>query len=266
MKYLSFFRMRFAVGLQYRIAALAGAVTQFAWGFMEIMIFKAFYRADASSFPMSFQAAVSYVWLQQAFLALFAAWMMENEIFDTIVSGNVAYELCRPVGIYDMWFARNIAGRLSRAVLRCFPILAIAVFLPEPYGIAPPASLACFALFLVTAALGLLMTVSFCMLVYVLSFFTISPAGLRILFVSGTEFLAGGVIPLPFFPDKVRFFMELLPFAGMQNVALRVYSGSMSAGEIKRAVLLQLFWLAAVTGLGKALCRLAEKKITVQGG
>ncbi len=177
MKYLSFFRMRFAVGLQYRIAALAGAVTQFAWGFMEIMIFKAFYRADASSFPMSFQAAVSYVWLQQAFLALFAAWMMENEIFDTIVSGNVAYELCRPVGIYDMWFARNIAGRLSRAVLRCFPILAIAVFLPEPYGIAPPASPACFALFLLTAALGLLMTVSFCMLVYVLSFFTISPAG-----------------------------------------------------------------------------------------
>ncbi len=74
------------------------------------------------------------------------------------------------------------------------------------------------------------------------------------------------MIPLPFFPDKVRFFMELLPFAGMQNVALRVYSGSMSAGEIKRAVLLQLFWLVAVTGLGKALCRLAEKKITVQGG
>ncbi|MDE6890335.1 MAG: ABC transporter permease, partial [Lachnospiraceae bacterium] len=91
MKYLSFFRMRFAVGLQYRIAALAGAVTQFAWGFMEIMIFKAFYRADASSFPMSFQAAVSYVWLQQAFLALLAAWMMDNEIFHTIVSGNVAY-------------------------------------------------------------------------------------------------------------------------------------------------------------------------------
>ena len=132
-KYLSFFRLRFSMGLQYRAAALAGVVTQFAWGFMEIMVFRAFYRADPGAFPMSFSATASYVWLQQAFLALFAAWMMENEIFDTIVSGNVAYELCRPVGIYDMWFARNIAGRLSRAVLRCFPILAIAVFLPEPY-------------------------------------------------------------------------------------------------------------------------------------
>ena len=48
MKYLSFFRLRFAMGLQYRTAALAGIVTQFVWGFMEIMIFKAFYRADAA--------------------------------------------------------------------------------------------------------------------------------------------------------------------------------------------------------------------------
>lgn len=266
MKYLSFFCLRFITGLQYRAAALAGIVTQFAWGFMEIMIFRAFYRADAASFPMSFQATVSYIWLQQAFLALFAAWMMENEIFATIINGDVAYELCRPVNVYDMWFVRSVANRLSRAALRSFPILAVAGFLPAPYKIAAPAGISCFALFLLTVVLGVLVTVAMCMLIYVLTFFTISPEGLRILFVSGVEFLAGGVIPLPFFPDKVRNVMELLPFAAMQNVALRVYSGSMSGSEIKRAVFLQLFWLAVIAGLGKGLYRLVEKKITVQGG
>ena len=40
------------MGLQYRAAALAGIVTQFAWGFLEILMFRAFYRADASAFPM----------------------------------------------------------------------------------------------------------------------------------------------------------------------------------------------------------------------
>ena len=55
-KYLSFFRLRFTMGLQYRAAALGGITTQFAWGFMEIMIFAAFYRADAGAFPMSFSA------------------------------------------------------------------------------------------------------------------------------------------------------------------------------------------------------------------
>ena len=64
-KYLSFFRMRFLMGLQYRAAAAAGVVTQFTWGFMELLVFRAFYQADASAFPMSFEAVASYIWLQQ---------------------------------------------------------------------------------------------------------------------------------------------------------------------------------------------------------
>ena len=47
-KYLSFFRLRFCMGLQYRAAALAGIATQFVWGFLEIMVYRAFYEADAN--------------------------------------------------------------------------------------------------------------------------------------------------------------------------------------------------------------------------
>lgn len=265
-KYLSFFRLRFSMGLQYRTAALAGIVTQFVWGFMEIMIYSAFYRADASSFPMSFSATASYIWLQQSFLAFFAAWMMENEIFDSIINGNIAYELCRPISIYNMWFSRSMANRLSRAVLRCFPILIVAVFLPYPYGITAPASVLHFILFLVTMILGLAVTVSFCMLVYVLTFFTISPQGLRMLFTSTVEFFAGAVIPLPFFPEKLQKVMELLPFASMQNVALRIYSADMNNEQMQKAIILQIFWLIVITMAGKLLCRVAEKRISVQGG
>lgn len=265
-KYLSFFRLRFLMGLQYRTAALAGIVTQFAWGFMEIMIFSAFYRADAAAFPMSLSATASYIWMQQAFLAFFAAWMVEGEIFDSIVNGNIAYELCRPIDIYNMWFARSVANRISRAVLRCFPILLVASFLPAPYGISAPEDAMHFVLFVVTLFLGLFVMVAFCMLIYVLTFFTISPQGLRMLFVSSVEFFAGAVIPLPFFPEKVQRVMELLPFAAMQNVALRVYGGSMTGGEMEKAVLLQVFWLAVLVAAGKGLCRAALKRVVVQGG
>ncbi len=265
-KYLSFFRLRFTMGLQYRAAAWAGIATQFTWGFMEIMIFRAFYQTDASAFPMTFSATASYIWMQQAFLAFFATWMFENEIFDSILNGNIVYELCRPINIYNMWFSRSIANRLSRAVLRCFPILLVAVFLPEPYGITAPPSLLHFILFVMALILGLAVTVAFCMLVYALTFFTVSPQGLRIVFTSMVEFFAGAIIPLPFFPEKVQKIMELLPFASMQNVALRIYSGSMSAGEMQKAIALQVFWLIAIVLAGKALCRIAVKRITLQGG
>lgn len=265
-KYLSFFRLRFAMGLQYRTAALAGIATQFAWGTMEILVFKAFYEAEPEAFPMTFSATASYVWMQQAFLALFAAWLMENEIFENIMNGNIAYELCRPVNIYDMWYARSIANRLSKAVLRCFPVLIVAALLPEPYGFAAPADFMHFMLFLLTLILGLAVTVAFCMLVYALTFFTISPMGIRMVFVSAVEFFAGGIIPLPFFPDGLQRIMEILPFASMQNVAFRIYSGSMSSSQMEKAIILQIFWLAALIAVGRILCGVAEKRVAVQGG
>lgn len=265
-KYLTFFRLRFSMGLQYRAAALAGVVTQFAWGFMLIMVFHAFYEADPEAFPMTLSATVSYLWLQQAFLALFATWMMENEIFDSVVNGNIAYELCRPVRIYHMWFSRSLANRISRAMLRCLPILLVAAILPEPYGIQAPASGMHFAIFLITLLLGLLVTVAFCMLVYGLTFFTISAQGIRMVFTSMLDFFAGGVIPIPFFPEKLQAVIELSPFAAMQNVALRVYSGSMTAAQMQRTVALQVFWLIVLVLCGNLLCRYAERKVTVQGG
>ncbi|MFL3711211.1 hypothetical protein [Vagococcus salmoninarum] len=42
-KYQSLFKIKFISGLQYRAAAWAGILTQFTWGFLEILMFKAFY-------------------------------------------------------------------------------------------------------------------------------------------------------------------------------------------------------------------------------
>ncbi len=265
-KYISFFRLRFNMGIQYRAAAAAGVVTQFVWGFMECFLFRAFYEADPAAFPMEFSATVSYVWMQQAFLAVFATWMMDNEIFDMIKNGNIAYELCRPVSVYRVWFARNCALRLSRAALRCVPILLVAVLLPEPFRLTPPADGRTLGMFAVTMALGLLVTVSIAMIVYALSFFTITPQGLTIFFTSAMEFFSGAIIPLPFLPQPLRTITELLPFAGMQNVPLRIYGGDLAGTEMARAVGLQVFWLAALLLLGGWLCGKGVRRIVVQGG
>ena len=110
------------------------------------------------------------------------------------------------------------------------------------------------------------MSVAFCMMIYCLSFFSISPEGLRIFFVSTVEFFSGAIIPLPFFPRGMQRILEILPFASMQNVPLRIYSGSMTASEISHAVSLQVFWLVVLVAGGRGLSLLAERKATVQGG
>jgi ABC-2 type transport system permease protein len=165
--YLSFFRIRFINGLQYRVAAYAGIATQFSWGFMFIMLYLTFYETNPAKAPMEFSELASYIWLNQAFLALFMTWFLDNDIFNLISSGNVAYELCRPLDLYGLWFSRNCAVRLSKAVLRCFPILVVASFLPEPYRFTLPGSVTESVLFVVSMALAFIVVVSYCMLIYI---------------------------------------------------------------------------------------------------
>lgn len=265
-KYASLFRIRFIAGLQYRVAAAAGIATQFVWGIMSLLLYKAFYEADPNAFPMSFQALSSYLWLQQAFLALFMGWFFENEIFQTITEGGIAYELCRPMDIYNMWFFRTMANRLSKAVLRCMPILAFAVLLPKPYGLYLPDSSEAGVWFLITATLGFLVVIAFGMLVYITTFFTYSPMGVRMVFISLIEFFAGGVIPIPFLPEGIRQVVELLPFASMQNIPFRIYSGNITGREIFFRAGLQLFWIITLIWTGRKLMKQALKRTVVQGG
>lgn len=265
-KYLSFFRLHFIQGLQYRSAAIAGMTTQLVWGLLTILAFGVFYKTDPASYPMTFAASVTYIYLQQAFLALFNFWVIDQEIFNSIINGNIAYEFCRPIHIYPMWYSKNLAIRLSSAALRCFPILIIGIVIPSPYNIAAPPTLFHFMAFIISLLLGLGVNVALIMLIYGFSFYTISPQGLRVLFVSLSDFCAGAILPLPFFPDKLRHIMELLPFASTLNAPLMIYNGSMTLTKMYFTLALQLFWFITLVFVGLVIFRVARKRFLFQGG
>lgn len=265
-KYRSMLRMRFIAGLQYRSAAIAGVATQFVWGFMGILMFKAFYEADAAAFPMSFDALVSYIWLQQAFLTLFTLWLFEHDILQSITDGSVAYELCRPINIYPMWFSKSLANRLARMILRCSPILVTAFFLPKPYRLSFPDTFGAGIWFLLALVISTLLVVSLGMFIYIITFYTLSSTGVRIVIIGVVEFFSGAIVPIPFFPSRARWIVELLPFASMQNVPLRIYSGDIEGMEVGTRIAIQLFWLLTSYLLGNYVMNKTLRHVIVQGG
>ena len=265
-KYLSFFRIRFSAGLQYRAAAWAGVSTQFAWGFMTIFMFRAFFESSPNEFPMTLSQFSGYIWLQQAFLGMFMAWFFDGEILESVESGAIAYELCRPTSIYAMWFTKNAAIRLSRTLLRCFPILIVAAFLPYPYGLTFPAGVVPFILFLVSMILGMCVLIAFSMLIYISTFYTVSSIGIRTLAVSAAEFFSGALIPIPFFPDSMQKVLNLLPFASVQNAPFLIYVGYLSIPDALFAIAVQTFWIVVLTAEGVLWMRRSLRRVVVQGG
>lgn len=265
-KYYLFFRLRFATGLQYRMASVTALTTQLIWGLMECLVYKAIGEASGGTMPMNYGSIVTYIWLKEAFLALFNTWASDNELFEMIQSGNIAYELCRPVSVYSMWFARTIGGRMSEALLRCIPVLLCAFLMPRPYRMTLPVNAGAFALFVLAMFLALGITVAFCTLVYMLCFFTISPQGFRMVFMGAIDFLSGNIIPLPFFPEKYLRIAELFPFAYMQNVPFRIYCGDLAGAKAYEMMGRQVFWLITLILLGVFVWEKVKQKIVVQGG
>lgn len=264
--YFSVFKMRMINCLQYRTAALAGMATQFFFGFVFIMIYDAFYQNLTVSQPMTFSQLVDYTWLQQIFLVFIALWSRDGDIFNLITSGNIAYELCRPCGLYGFWYAKLIAQRISGALLRCAPILIIAFLLPHPYGLSLPPGIPEGALFAVTIIMGLLVLVAVSMFIYISVFITMSPTGSLLMISVLGEFLAGMIVPIPLMPVWLQRVAYVLPFRLASDLPFRIYSGNIPVGEGIINIFIQIMWLSVLVLMGRALLSKALKRVVVQGG
>ncbi|MBQ8508719.1 MAG: ABC transporter permease [Clostridia bacterium] len=272
-KYLAFFHIRFSAGLQYRAAALAGIATQFFWGFMETLLYNAFWRGDPSAFPMGLQATVNYIWFRQAMLSMFNSWHFDSSIFSAITGGSISMELIRPCDLYAMWLTKSCASRLSRVVLRCMPILVIASFLPAGYGMRFPegcetAGDVVFALAVTLISLigSLLVVSSIEMFVYISTFYTLNHAGVRMVYGMVAGFLGGELVPLPFLPDGFYDVLQYLPFAAVQSAPCLIWGGTLAGMDALRTVGLQFIWAAVLIVTGRMWLNRSLKRVVVQGG
>jgi ABC-2 type transport system permease protein len=264
--YISLLRVRFLMGLQYRAAAVGGLTTQFFWGIMAILIYQAFYVAGGKSQSISFSQLVTYIWLQQAFLALIMLYDWDYELFDMIISGSISYELCRPCNLYGLWYVKLLSKRLASASLRFSPIIIAAFLFPKPYRITLPKSPLAFILFLVTMFLGLLLLVSILTLIYISIFKTMSPVGSMSLIGIIGEFFSGSTIPIPLMPEWLQRVCYILPFRWTADLPLRVYSGNIGTSEAILSICVQFIWITILAGAGYLIMQRVTRHIVVQGG
>ena len=264
--YLAIFKIRLIAGMQYRAAAWAGVATQFFWGAIQLLVFRAFYESSNAAAPMSLDQLADLIWLRQAFLALVMLWSMDNELLELIASGNVAYELARPLSLYSFWFSRVLAFRIARTVLRCFPIFIVAFLLPGSWGFHLPCGLQALVLFIPSIILAAFLATALSMLICLVTFVSLNPNGARLLVGVAGEFLMGAVIPIPFMPPLLQRITTILPFRYTADFPFRVYSGHIVGSEALLGLVVQFFWFVALIGLGLWGFRAAQKRLVIQGG
>ncbi len=266
--YLAVFSVRFQALLQYRVAALAGLVTQVFWGFIRVMIFTAFYRsapagaAAGAAAPMALPDVVSYVWLGQALLMLIL-WRPEPDLVQMGRTGNVAYELLKPVDLYGLWYAREVAARVAPTLLRAIPLLALAYLF---FGLGPPASPASLVAFAGALCCAVLLSAAFSTIATIVVVRTVSGRGAVSLLTGLLWIFSGMILPLPLFPDWAQPVLAVLPFRGLMDAPFRLYLGHIPPAGALPVVVHQLVWTLLLVGAGRALLARFRRRLVIQGG
>ena len=264
--YLSYFKLKFKMGLQYRMAAFAGISTQVFFGIIYVSVYIAFYESDSSALPMELGKLISYLWLCQAFYALIHMWYRDKEIINLIKKGNIAYELCRPQDLYFMWASKIYGERISSVVLRFLPVIVFSLLLPSPYNLDLSITFDRFLVFVISLFLSSLLMTVIVLLYHVICLFTLDEKGIVNIFMVVSDILSGLVIPIPFFPTILQNISNILPFRYVSDFPFRLYVGDIGLNEGIIGIFIQFIWIVILVVIGKLITNKALKKAVIQGG
>ncbi|OYE05807.1 ABC transporter permease [Nostoc sp. 'Peltigera membranacea cyanobiont' 232] len=269
--YWSLFVARFALLLQYRTAALAGVVTQLFWGLVKVMVLQAFFTHTTSAQPITFQQAVGYIWLGQAFLMAIVPWGGDRDIQELIRTGAVGYDLLRPTDLYNFWFTRALALRIAPLILRAIPLLCVTSFIFPIFGLdewslSVPPTFASFLAFFLSFIDAIFLSSALTMLLTVSMMWTISGEGINNVLPTLIIVLSGMIVPLPLFPEWSKPFLNALPFSGLIDKPFRLFTGNLQPNALFNILLHQTFWIIIIIILGRVIVKHGIKKLVIQGG
>lgn len=269
--FISLFRVKLAEGVQYRLAALAGAATSIFWAIIEITVYTAFYQHGAfagisgTDAGMALPQAVTYAWLAQFFVVM-QPMSMDSEILEKITSGDVGIELCRPLGLFSHWLAKNTAARLSPLFIRGGAILLVGLLMPPSYRLGAPVSLQGLLCAILSACCAFCLCAAFANFISAVRLNVVWGDGPIMIIILISNMLSGAYLPLQLWPAFMQKFLLLQPFAGYLDFPVRFYTGTMEPANIIGIMALQLGWTAFFLAAGKLIIRHRLKSIVVQGG
>ncbi len=263
--YYSYFKKEIISGLQYRLVAFSGLATNLFWGLIYATVYVNFYKQ--TTIPnITVTELMSYVWLNQIFFSLTYSVVKDAGIMNSIKSGEVSYELSRPINLYWWWYLKMLASRYASVLLRMFPIIILSLLLPSPYGLSMPLSPISFILFIVSLFFASLIVIGINMIITTIAFFSNEDKGISSFFNTIGLLFSGVAVPLPLLSNTFNSIGNYLPFRHIGDTAFRIYSGNIPTNQAIEVMAVQFLWVLILIVIGVLIMQKALNKITVQGG
>jgi ABC-2 type transport system permease protein len=260
--YAEFSRVGFVNILAFRLRYFTGIITYFLNVTVYYFIWSAVYHSSQPIGGYTLAQMITYVsvgWVIRSFY-----WnTIDQEMAYEVIEGKIAMDLIKPVSVQWMWICRAMGESAFRLGLLTLPT---AVVVASVFPVQSPASREDFLLFMagVFGSFFLMGAINFMIgtcAIPLKSILALIRAKYWLI-----ELLSGLLIPMPFFPDKLRRVFAWLPFEHIAYTPLQIYLGKLDRVEALRALSVQWLWVVALLVFAHLWWDRASHRITIHGG
>jgi ABC-2 type transport system permease protein len=245
----------------YRTSVVVSVVMLILEVFLLRKIWTSVYGGQTSVDGLSLRALLVYLTLAnlQAFVT---ATTVSHLIHMRIRTGVVFFDFVRPVSYVRQMIQLQMGTTLGRlAILLPAIPLAFAVG-----SISAPSGISAAVTYVFSLLIGYLIGVLMAVLLGMCAFWTLEITGIALFYRLVSQFFAGTMVPLTFFPGPLRTVADLLPFRFMGYVPAAIYVGAITGAEAVSALIAQVLWLVALFGLVWLVWYRAHRRLVVHGG
>jgi ABC-2 type transport system permease protein len=247
----------------YRRATLAGAFTNTVFGVIKVSILFAAADAAGGSIAGYDRATLStYTWVSQGMIAV--SWLFAwTAVAERVRTGDVAIDLGRPVHPIAAWLAEDIGRAGQACIIRFLAPLAVGGLL---FGLRLPTRPETVPLFVVSAALAVVVSFGGRLLVSMVAFWLVDIRGILNFYVLTSNVLSGLLVPVHFLPAWGRTIAYATPFPSILQVPLDLvterYTGATALGLLG----MQAGWAVLLLALCGWVFARGSRRLVVQGG
>jgi ABC-2 type transport system permease protein len=248
--------------LVYRFDLVIGLLRTFILVLVFRALWGALYGQQGAYLGVSIASITTYAVLSLVINPLFSnSLIMETN--DRIRTGNIVFDISRPLAYGDLLLFQTIGKSLVRFGTASLPLFVVAAAVLR---IQLPASPWVWLAFLVSFCLGFLIAFYVDFTVSLSAFWLTEISGIRFAKWSLTDLLAGVYIPLWLFPTPFKEIALALPFRGINYTPLSILVGNTPLAGAPAELAFQLLWVAALFGLSRLVFAAVVRKLAIQGG
>ncbi|MEA3430153.1 MAG: ABC-2 family transporter protein [Nanoarchaeota archaeon] len=208
----------------------------------------------------TFTAMVSYYVLNM--IVGFFTWSdVEKWMQFDILRGELVFELLKPVRHMTSAICFEGGMNLLSIIIQAIPILAVGIL----FFAMPAASIINFLLFIVALIVAYLIYFMISYIIGVAAFWLKRIDGLHRAKKPIITFLAGGLIPLTFFPEGLQAALKYLPFQYVRFIPINIYLGNFGVLESLEFIGIGSIWVLGLYILIRFMWKRAMNKFTGAG-